>query len=136
MTIKIHVEKNKDGVYWGTTQNIPGVITADGKTFSEMKRNLKDALELYFESAGDPELARIKDLKNESIEFEFALNLTELFEKFKIINKTKFAERLNINSSLLRQYASKGHIYVSLERAKEIEKGLHSLGEELQAVRL
>lgn len=136
MAIKVQVEKSSEGIYWGTTQNIPGVITADGVTFAEMKENLNEALELYFETAEELSKEDILMLKNGNIEFEFSLNLSDLFDKFNMINKSKFAEMININSSLLRQYSSNKEVYVSEERAKEIEKGLHSLGEQLQSIRL
>jgi predicted RNase H-like HicB family nuclease len=49
--IKVKIEKAKDGSYWGTTQNIPGIVSADGSTLEELKENLKDAIELYIETA-------------------------------------------------------------------------------------
>jgi len=136
MAIKVQVEKSAEGIYWGSTQNIPGGITADGVNFTEMKKNLKEALELYFETAEELSDKDILKLKEGEIIFEFSLNLSDLFEKFNMINKSKFAEMININSSLLRQYSSNKEVYVSEQRAKEIEKGLHSLGEQLQAIRL
>lgn len=136
MAIKVQVEKSTEGIYWGSTQNIPGGITADGVNFIEMKKNLKEALELYFETAEELSEKDILKLKEGEIIFEFSLNLSDLFEKFNMINKSKFAEMININSSLLRQYSSNKEVYVSEQRAKEIERGLHSLGEQLQAIRL
>lgn len=136
MSIKIKVEKAKDGTYWGTTQNLPGAITSDGKNLAELKENLQDALQLYYETAEDLKDEEIKLLFVKEIELEYEIQLSEIFEKFKVINKSAFAERIGISPSLMRQYASKKDIYVSEERAKKIEKELHLLGEELRAVKL
>ncbi|MAF37142.1 hypothetical protein CL622_08580 [archaeon] len=135
--IIVCVEKDANGVYWGTTQNIPGVVSADGSSLQEMKENLNDALSLYLETAEDINEKEITAMFDNGFELQFKLDLSELFEKIKVLNKSAFAGRVGINPSLLRQYASKSNTtYISESRAKEIEAGLHELGEELQAVRL
>ncbi|SDX31651.1 type II toxin-antitoxin system HicB family antitoxin [Aequorivita viscosa] len=136
MGIKVKVEKSADGVYWGTTQNIPGVVTADGKDLNALKENLKEALELYLETAQDIDDKKILQLLSEGISFEYHLELSELFNKLKVINKSAFANRIGISPSLLRQYSVNKDIYISEERAKKIERELHSLGQELQSIRL
>lgn len=136
MGIKVKVEKTTEGVYWGTTQNIPGVVTADGKDLNALKKNLQEALELYLETARDVDNKKILDLLSEGIDFEYKLELSELFKSLKVINKSAFAERIGISPSLLRQYSVNKDIYISEERAKTIEKELHSLGRELQSIRL
>ncbi len=136
MGIKVKVEKSADGVYWGTTQNIPGVVTADGKDLNALKENLQEALELYLETAQDIDDKKILKLLSEGIDFEYQLELSELFKRLKVINKSAFADRIGISPSLLRQYSVNKDIYISEERAKKIEKELHSLGQELQSIRL
>ncbi|MGV8945358.1 MAG: type II toxin-antitoxin system HicB family antitoxin [Lutibacter sp.] len=136
MGIKVKVEKSADGVYWGTTQNIPGVVTADGKDLNALKENLQEALELYLETAQDIDDEKILKLLSEGIDFEYQLELSEIFKRLKVINISAFAERIGISPSLLRQYSAKKDIYISEERAKKIEEELHSLGQELQAIRL
>lgn len=136
MGIIVKVEKSADGVYWGTTQNIPGVVTADGKDLATLKENLQEALELYLETAQDIDDEKILKLLSGGIDFEYHIELSELFKRLKVINKSAFADRIGISPSLLRQYSVKKDIYISEERAKKIEKELHSLGEELQSIRL
>jgi predicted RNase H-like HicB family nuclease len=136
MGIKVKVERTTDGIYWGTTQNIPGVVTADGKDLITLKENLQEALELYLETAQDIDDKKILKLMSEGINLEYQLELSELFNKLKVINKSAFANRIGISPSLLRQYSTKKDIYISEERAKKIEKELHSLGQELQSIRL
>ena len=136
MGIKVRVEKSADGIYWGTTQNIPGVVTADGKNLKELKENLKDALELYLETAQAVNNREILNLLSKGFELEYQLELSELFKRIKVINKSAFANRIGISPSLMRQYSSKKDIYISEERAKKIEEALHLLGQELQSIRL
>ncbi|RMA56288.1 type II toxin-antitoxin system HicB family antitoxin [Ulvibacter antarcticus] len=136
MGIIVKVEKSADGVYWGTTQNIPGVISADGQDLKELKENLQEALELYLETAQDINNTEISKLLDDGIELEYQIELSELFKKLKVINKSAFATRIGISPSLLRQYSVKKDIYISEERAKKIENELHLLGQELQSIRL
>ena len=124
MGIKVKVEKSANGIYWGTTQNIPGVVTADGQDLKELKDNLQDALELYLETAKDTENNQILNLLAGGIELEYQIELSELFKKLKVINKSAFATRIGISPSLLRQYSVKKDIYISEERAKKIEMEL------------
>lgn len=136
MGIKVNVEKSADGVYWGTTQNIPGIVTADGVDLNALKKNLHEALELYIETAKDIDDKQILKLLSEGIDFEYHLELSEIFKRLKVINKSAFAERIGISPSLLRQYSVKKDMYISEERVKKIEKELHLLGQELQSIRL
>jgi len=38
--IKVLVEKHDDGSYWGSTQNLPGVIAGQGETLEDSKSHL------------------------------------------------------------------------------------------------
>ncbi len=135
MAIKVKIERGKDGNYWGTTQNIAGSVTADGSTLEELKENLKEAIGLYIETAEDTNKAISKKLAK-GFELELEIQLSEVFKNMKVLNQSQFAKRIGINPALLRQYATKPSVYVSEKRAKEIQQGLHSLGEELLAIKL
>lgn len=135
MAIKVKIEKSQEGIYWGTTQNIPGSVTADGSTLDELKENLKDAIELYVETAKEYEFEIYEKLKD-GFELELEIELSQVFKKVKVLNKSEFAKRVGINPALMRQYATKKTIYVSEKRAAEIQRGLHNLGEELLAIKL
>lgn len=133
--LRVQVERSDDGTYWGHTTNIPGIVTAEGSSLEDLKKNLKEAIEFTFETADELGLEVYKKLK-EGIDFEYELELSTLFQKIEYLNKTAIAKRLNINPSLFRNYTSGKETYISEKRAKEIEKGLHQLGEELLAIKL
>lgn len=135
MAIKVKVERSTDGTFWGTTQNIPGSVTADGSTLEELKINLKDAMELYLETA-EEHYKEIFEKFKKGFDFEIEIQLSEVFKQIKVLNKSEFGKRIGINPTLMRQYATKKSIYVSEKRAKEIQKGLNSLGEELLSIKL
>ena len=40
LSIEVVVERHYDGTFWGTTQNIPGVVTAFGASLDELKKIL------------------------------------------------------------------------------------------------
>jgi predicted RNase H-like HicB family nuclease len=136
MAIKVKIEKS-DGRYWGTTQNVPGVVVADGESINDLKDNMKDAVELYLEAAEENDKETYQLYKN-GFEFEYDLEVSEIFnDVFEVINKTEFAKSIGINASLFRQYTNANkQTYISEKRAKEIEDGLHRLGKELLSVKL
>lgn len=61
--IKVFVEKAEDGTYWGTTQNIPRVVSAYGSSLEELKKNLKVAFEDYLEIAEEEKEDWEQDIK-------------------------------------------------------------------------
>ncbi|MHC5310179.1 type II toxin-antitoxin system HicB family antitoxin [Myroides sp. LJL116] len=134
--LRVRVERSEDGTYWGSTINIPGIIVSEGSSLDELKKNLTQAIEETIEIA-DEEGIQVYNQLREGFEFEFETELTDLFKKYEFLNKSAVAKRLNINPSLFRSYTSdKREVYISEKRAKEIETGLHQLGEELLAIRL
>lgn len=135
MAIKVKVEKSSDGLYWGSTQNIPGVVVADGKSIDELKKSLNEAVELYLETAEKHDTKTSKKF-NQGFEFEYDFEISDIFNTFEVINKTEFAKKIGINPSLFRKYTSDKQTYISEKRAKDIEKGLHELGRELLAIKL
>ncbi len=129
--VEIYVEKAEDGTYWGSTQNIPGGVSAFGNSLDELKQNLRIAFHDYKELAEDLNedwLDEIKDLN----EFEYKLDIASFF-KLLPIKISAIAEKTGINPSLMRQYAS-GKANASEERARKIEKAIHELGEDLLSI--
>lgn len=61
---------------------------------------------------------------------EYYLDLRHLFHVLPYINKSKFAEYLEINPSLFRQYTIKP-TYISEERLEVINKGLHRAAKDM-----
>lgn len=130
--IKVLVEKSKDGTYWGTTQNIPGVVSGDGATFEQMKKALYDGMEMYLEDIEEQDKKVFNKLKS-GYEFEYKMSLEDFFNKFPEIKISNLANRMNISPSLMRQYSS-GNTYISESRIRQIENTIHQLGNELQSV--
>ena len=49
MEIKVQIEKGEDGFYVATVPSLPGCIS-QGKTESDAKKNIKEAIELHLKS--------------------------------------------------------------------------------------
>jgi predicted RNase H-like HicB family nuclease len=130
----VYVEKAEDGTYWGSTQNIPGVVAAYGNSMDELKTNLKLAFYDYLEVAEDEKEDWLEEVKKMN-GFEYSLDIPSFFKLLPELKISAIAEKANINASLVRQYAS-GKANASEKQAKKLEKAIHELGEELLAVSL
>lgn len=130
--IKVFVEKAEDGTYWGTTQNISGVVTAYGNSLEELKIRLKAAFNDYVDVAEEENEDWIKDVKNIS-DWDYQMDLQSFFYLIPEVKISAIGKKAKINESLMRQYVS-GSAAASEERVKLIEKAIHELGKELQSV--
>ena len=131
-TIKVYVEKADDGTYWGTTQNVPGSVSAYGNSLEELKNELKQAFNDYLEvaeEAGEDWVDSLKNIKG----FEYVLDIPSFFKLLPQLKISSIAKKAHINESLMRQYAT-GKANASEKRTKQIEKAFHELGEELLSV--
>ncbi|CAM4153343.1 type II toxin-antitoxin system HicB family antitoxin [Gillisia hiemivivida] len=131
-SIEVYVEKAVDGTYWGTTQNLPGVVTAFGNSLEELKINLQEAYSDYLEMAIEVNEEWIQEVLHANV-FVYRLDIQALFKLIPEIKISSLAKKAGINESLMRQYAT-GKANASEERAKKIEKALHELGNELLSV--
>lgn len=86
------IERTKTG-YSAYAEKYP-VYTA-GKSLEQLKGNMLEALNLYFEDEG--KAVTEKDLK-------VTLDLPQFFEFYKVINTKALSERIGMNQSLLAQY--------------------------------
>lgn len=132
--IEVTVERHYDGTFWGSTQNLPGVITAYGASLDELKEHLKLAFEDYLLVAKDLGETWVDELAQRT-EWRFSMNMQALFDLVPEIKITAIARRAGINESLMRQYAS-GNATVSEDRVRYIEQTIHDLGKQLQSVSL
>ena len=132
--VKIYVEKAKDGTYWGTTQNVPGVVSAFGHSMEELKQSMQQAFNNYLEVAQEEGEDWVNDLLPIS-GFEYQLDIPTFFKLLPELKISLLAKKAGINESLMRQYAT-GKANASEKRAKQIEKAIHELGEELLSVSL
>jgi len=130
--LKVSVEKHKDGTYWGTISEVPGVVTSFGNTLAQLKENLQEAYADYYELAVDLEEDYVSSLP-ENPTFNYKLDLQSVFSLLPEIKISNIAEKAKINSSLLRQYKT-GKIQASEEQANKVLKAIHQLGEELLSV--
>lgn len=131
--MEVRIEKQKDGSYIAyNTGDEKFVILGTGDTVSEAKEDffnsIKETKEVYAEKGFPiPEA-----LSGEPV---FHFDLSSLFEYFSMINVSAFARAIGINATLMRQY-KKGDTYISEAQLEKIEKGIHSLGNELTALKL
>lgn len=122
MKIEMIVEKTKTG-YSAYANKYP-VYTA-GKTLVELKSQILEALNLYFEKD------RIKVTEKD---LHIHLDLPQFFEFYKVINAKALSERIGMNQSLLAQYI-KGHKKPSEIQTQRILKGVQEIGRELASIR-
>lgn len=122
MKIEIIVEKTKKG-YSAYAEKYP--VYTVGKSLDELKQQMIEALNLYFEKDGKS--ITENDLK-------ISLDLPQFFEFYKVINAKALSERIGMNQSLLAQYI-KGHKKPSPNQTQRILKGVQQIGSELAAIR-
>ena len=134
LSIEVIVERHYDGTFWGTTQNIPGVVTAFGASLDELKKNIEQAFLEYVAAAAELGEAWIEEVRNRK-DWIFSMNMQALFELVPEVKISAIARRAGINESLMRQYAT-GKAVVSEDRLRYIEQTIHDLGRELQTVKL
>lgn len=122
MKIEMIVERTKTG-YSAYAEEYP--VYTVGKSLEELKVNMLEALNLYFEKDG--KTISEKDLK-------ITLDLPQFFEFYKVINAKALSERIGMNQSLLAQYI-KGNKKPSPTQTQRILKGVQQIGSELAAIR-
>ena len=133
--IAVVVEKTEMG-YSAYVPEIPGIITV-GDTYNDIKRNIQEALELYWEGEDENVLPKaVLNAKRNGFEVELQVDMQELFNHFEgILTKSGLAKITGLNQSLVSQYAL-GLKKPSVKQAKKIESALHNLADQLWAVRL
>ena len=122
MKIEMIVERTKTG-YSAYAEKHP--VYTVGKTLEELKSQLIEALNFYFDKEGKK--VTEKDLK-------ITLDLPQFFDFYKIINAKALSERIGMNQSLLAQYIN-GNKKPSPAQTKRILKGVQQIGHELAAIR-
>jgi predicted RNase H-like HicB family nuclease len=127
------IEKGKDGTFGIFTPDINSTIIGEGNTVTEAKEDfensVKEVLEAYAE-AGEHLPDELKD-----IQFVYKYDIASMFNYYSWINVSQFARKAGINPSLMRQYRM-GKTYISESQIGKIESALHSLGNELAAIKL
>lgn len=127
------IEPARDGCSIYLQEN--PAISSWGLTIEEAKNNFSNAILEYIEAAKEDGYEVIPSELLYGYTLEYKFDLGTLFDYFSVINVSEFAQKLNMNSSLLRKY-KKGLAFASENQRKKIEKGLHQIGNELLAISL
>ena len=119
--IAIIVEKTETG-YSAYSENYP--VYTVGSNLDELKNNILEALNLYFEKAED---------KVSELDLKITLDLPQFFEFYKVINAKALSDRIGMNQSLLAQYIN-GNKKPSSAQTQRILKGVQQIGRELSEI--
>ncbi|MES2109158.1 MAG: XRE family transcriptional regulator [Bacteroidota bacterium] len=117
--INLIVEKTPTG-FSAYAEKLPVYTT--GKSITELKRNIVEAVNLYNEEMDLPAIS--KELIN------ITLDLPQFFEYYKVINAKALSSRVGMNQSLLAQYVG-GQKKPSQKQVEKIISGIRELGQEL-----
>jgi len=131
--IKAIIEKGTDGYYSIYIPEIPGLYGA-GKTEDEAKDNLGEAIEMALEHIEETGDDTYYSILSEAHEIEYAYDLSGFFKTFNYFDVTALAERIGVNSSLMRSYKT-GNKKASVMQKIKILNGIHSVANELHAVK-
>ena len=127
------IEKGKDGSFGIYTPDLQHTIIGEGKTVAESKTDFMNSVAEVLASYS--EIGKPIPAELQNIEFEFRYDIASLFNYYKFINVSKFAQAAGINASLMRQYKS-GNQYISESQVTKIEDALHKIAQELAEIKL
>ena len=127
------IEKGKDGSFGIFTPDLHHTIIGDGLTVMKAKEDFYNSVQEVI--ASYTEMEKQLPLEFQEIEFEFRYDVASLFDNYKFINVSKFAEEAGINASLMRQYKS-GNQYISENQVLKIEAALHKIAREFGEIKL
>ena len=127
------IERGKDGTFGIFTPDINHTIIGDGNTVEEAKADFENSVQEMILSYTETNRKLPDELKD--IQFVYKYDIASMFNYYDWINVSKFARKAGINPSLMRQYRM-GTTYISENQMNKIENTLHSLGNELTAIKL
>ncbi len=119
--IEIVAEKTNTG-FSGYAKKYAVVTT--GETFHELRKNLVEALNFYFEESG-------KEITEQDL--KIILDIPQFFTFYKVLNAKAFAKFIGMNQSLLAQYTH-GIKTPSTKQTERIIQGIKKLGKELAEI--
>lgn len=132
--IKVTIRK-ENGVYWGNTENIEGIVVADGNTLEQLKQNMQEAFAFHLEECEkDNDFEFVNRYKN-GVEFVYEIELNGICKQLPELNLAELARRINISPVMMRKYAT-GKTNPSEKRLYEIQQGIQQIGKELTQVSL
>ena len=120
--IEMVVEKTNSGYSAYATDY---AICTTGGDIHELRYNILEALNLYFEYTGGEPVSEE--------DYKITLDLQQFFDFYRVINAKVFGQRIGMNQSLLSQYI-KGKKKPSKAQTQRILKGVQQLGRELAEI--
>ena len=130
--ITVIIEKDKNG-FGAFTASTKSTILGEGKKVEEAKADLMNSFNEVLETYTQIGQEIPEELKDP--EFEYTYDISALFDAFRFLNVSRFAESIGLSPSLMRHY-KRGDTYISTTQAKRIESGLHRVARELLMVNL
>ncbi|MCL2597401.1 MAG: type II toxin-antitoxin system HicB family antitoxin [Paludibacter sp.] len=127
------IERGKDGTFGIFTPDVNTTIIGVGDTVEEAKADFENSVKEIFQFYKEDGIELPDELKD--IEFVYKYDIASMFDYYSWINVSQFARKAGINPSLMRQYRM-GNTYISDNQIGKIENTLHSLGNELAAIKL
>jgi len=127
------IERGKDGTFGIFTPDINSTIIGEGNTVEEAKADFENSVREIFQYYEEDGIEIPDELKD--VQFVYKYDITSMFNYYNWINVSKFARKAGVNPSLMRQY-KRGKTYISDNQKGKIENVLHSLGNELAAIKL
>jgi len=121
------IEKGRNGTFGVFTPNLKSTIIGEGVSVAEAKKDFENSLKEIQEAYAEDGQELPEELKD--LTFEYKYDLASLFDYYRVLNVSQFAQAAGINPSLMRQY--KGGQYISEKQVTKIEKELNRIGKEL-----
>ena len=123
--ITFNVEKTTTG-FSASAQDFEAFpVGTTGGTFTELKENIVDALNLHNEHQG------LKAVTEDDVLIQ--VDIPQFFEYYSIINAKALADRVGINPSVLSMYVN-GHRKPSTKQVDKILTGIKEIGRELSSL--
>jgi len=134
--LHVIIEPGKDG--YGVMFKTPNFenIFSFGESIQEAKDNARIAIKeliMDYVDKGEDIPTHLKNINPETVEMRYSYLLKYYFELLPYINLSQLAKKINLNSSLMRQY-HKGLTYAGEKQFLKIREGLHVIGKELETV--
>ncbi len=121
--VAVKVEKTKTGF---SAYAVDYPVFTTGKTYSELSKNIVEALNMYFEDDG---------ISLEQKDIKLEVELKQFFQFYRVINAKFLADRIAMNPTLLSHYVQ-GRKKPSLVQTEKILKGIREIGKELSELNL
>lgn len=102
-----------------------GVYTT-GKSITELRNNLVEALGLLFED---------QNVSISPSDIDLQIDLKQFFQYYRVLNASFLAEKIGMNPTLLSQYVQ-GKKKPSAKQTEKILEGIHEIGRELSDINL